>query len=59
MIGSASGYMYALSMLAGMLGLLFNGPGAVSVDGSSERRLLTSLRRAWRPARVDAVTDQP
>jgi uncharacterized membrane protein YphA (DoxX/SURF4 family) len=37
MIGSASGYMYALSMLGGMLGLLANGPGAHSADGKQER----------------------
>jgi uncharacterized membrane protein YphA (DoxX/SURF4 family) len=39
MIGSASGYMYALSMLGSMLGLLFLGAGAVSADGEAVRRL--------------------
>jgi uncharacterized membrane protein YphA (DoxX/SURF4 family) len=37
LIGSASGYMYALSMLGAMLGLLFNGPGGWSVEGNPER----------------------
>ena len=39
LIGSASGYMYALSMLGSMLGLLFLGAGAVSADGEAIRRL--------------------
>jgi putative oxidoreductase len=39
MIGSASGYMYGLSMFGSMLGLLFLGAGAVSADGEAVRRL--------------------
>jgi putative oxidoreductase len=39
MIGSASGYMYALSMLGSMLGLLFLGAGAVSADHKAGRLL--------------------
>lgn len=39
LIGSATGYMYALSLLGGMLAVLGSGPGAVSVDGKQERWL--------------------
>ncbi len=39
MIGAASGYMYALSMLGSTLGLLLNGPGTYSLDGTPERWL--------------------
>lgn len=39
LIGSASGYMYALSMLGAMVGLFANGPGVLSADGNSERWL--------------------
>lgn len=39
MIGTASGYMYALSLLGSALGLVFNGPGTYSVDGAPERWL--------------------
>lgn len=39
MIGAVSGYMYALSMLGSALGLLFNGPGACSVDDALGRWL--------------------
>ena len=52
LIGSASGYMYGLSMLAGMLALLGNGPGALSLDGGSERWIATCLRIVKRPART-------
>jgi putative oxidoreductase len=46
MIGSASGYMYGLSMLGAMLALLTNGPGKASIDGNPERWL------HWRRARL-------
>jgi putative oxidoreductase len=39
MIGSASGYMYAFSMLGSMLGLLFLGAGAASADHRAGRWL--------------------
>jgi uncharacterized membrane protein YphA (DoxX/SURF4 family) len=39
LIGSASGYMYAFSLLGSMLGLLFLGPGSVSADSKASRRL--------------------
>jgi len=39
LIGSASGYMYALSLLGSMLGLFFLGPGAASADHSAGRWL--------------------
>jgi putative oxidoreductase len=38
LIGSASGYMYALSMFGSMLGLLFLGAGGVSADSEAVRR---------------------
>jgi hypothetical protein len=43
LIGSASGYMYALSMLGAMVGLFANGPGVLSADGSPERWLSRCL----------------
>jgi putative oxidoreductase len=59
LIGSASGSMYGLSMLAGMLALLGNGPGALSLDGGSERWLATCLRFVRRPVRANRlVCDQ-
>lgn len=54
MIGSASGYMYALSMLGSMIGLLLNGPGTCSVEGAPERW----LRRLPRPSFRRHQTDQ-
>ncbi|MGE0542199.1 MAG: DoxX family protein [Dehalococcoidia bacterium] len=48
LIGSASGYMYALSMLGSMLGLLFLGAGALSADSEAVRRL--RARAAGEPA---------
>ena len=37
LVGSASGYMYALAMLGMMVGLAANGPGGCSVEGDRER----------------------
>jgi putative oxidoreductase len=48
LIGSASGYMYGLSMLGAVLALLTNGPGRASIDGNPERWL--KRRRAPVPA---------
>jgi putative oxidoreductase len=57
LIGSASGYMYALSMLGGMLGLLSTGPGVFSADGNPERWLDACLRavRGLARKRVTAI----
>ena len=44
MIGSASGYMYAFSLLGSMLGLLFLGAGAASADHGTGRWLRTRRR---------------
>jgi putative oxidoreductase len=46
LIGSASGYMYALSMLGAMVGLFANGPGVLSAEGSPERWLSRCLEAA-------------
>jgi putative oxidoreductase len=60
LIGSASGYMYALSMLGAVLGLLSNGPGSLSLDGSPERWFTlaaNSIRRSGHSAPTAAERD--
>jgi putative oxidoreductase len=47
LIGAASGYMYALSMLGGMLAIAGSGAGALSID----RRVAGRVAR-WRAQRV-------
>lgn len=57
MIGSASGYMYGLSMLGGMLAIAGSGAGGLSLDNacSFDNRLASRLRRRRAAA---ACTDQ-
>ncbi len=50
MIGAASGYMYGLSMLGGMLAIAGSGAGALSLDHRLAARL-PRRHRAARPAR--------
>jgi putative oxidoreductase len=45
LIGAASGYMYALSMLGGMLALAGSGAGALSLDRRVARRLTRERKR--------------